>query len=124
MQKRVQKIYDVVFFETVNGNQPVRDFIIKLTREDQKELGADIRVVQENFPIGLPLVRKLKPELWEIRSDINNGISRVFFTFINEKIILLHAIVKKTQKTPPREIDIAIERLKEFKRMQKQAGKI
>ena len=120
MHKKEQKSFKAVFFETVNGKQPVRDFIIGLIREDQKIIGADIRIVQNNFPLGLPLVKKLKPELWEIRSDIKDGIGRVFFTFASEKIILLHAIVKKTQKTPPREIDVAIERLKEFKRLQKQ----
>jgi len=114
------KGFDVVFFENTSGKQPVRDFIKKLSKEDQKEVGADIRVVQDNFPIGLPLVRKLKPEIWEIRSFIKDGINRVFFTFFNKKIILLHAIVKKTQKTPMKEIEVAIDRLKEFKKMQKE----
>jgi len=117
MQNKEQKIYKVVFFETESGRQPVREFIIGLAKDDQKIVGADIRIVQNNYPIGFPLVKKLKPELWEIRSNIKEGISRVFFTFANEKIILLHAIVKKTQKTPPREIDVAIGRLKEFKKM-------
>jgi phage-related protein len=121
MKNEGQKVFDVVFFETENGKQPAREFIKKLSKEDQKEIGADIRVVQDSFPIGLPLVRKLKPELWEIRSFIKDGISRVFFTFFNEKIILLHVIVKKMQKTPLKEIDVAIERLKEFKKMQKQS---
>jgi phage-related protein len=119
MHKKEQKGFEIVFFETIGGKQPVREFIKGLSKEDQKEIGADIRIVQNNFPIGLPLVRKLKPELWEIRSFIKDGISRVFFTFFNEHIILLHAIVKKTQKTPPKEINAAIERLKEFKRLQK-----
>ena len=109
----------VVFFETASGKQPVRDFFKELPKEDQKEIGADIRMVQNSFPIGLPLVKKLKPELWEIRSIVKDGISRVFFTFFNEKIILLHAFLKKTQKTPSREIDLAVERLKEFKRIRK-----
>jgi len=119
MPEKEQKVFDVVFFETASGKQPVREFILIQTKEDQKEIGADIRVVQDNFPIGLPLVRKLKPDLWEIRSTIKDGISRVFFTFFDEKIILLHAIVKKSQKTPQKEIDIATERLKDFKKMQK-----
>ena len=118
MQKTEEKRFDVVFFQTGNGKQPAREFIKELRKEDQREIGADIRVVQENFPIGLPLVKKLKPELWEIRSTIKNGISRVFFTFRNEKMILLHAIVKKTQKTPVQDIGIAIDRLKEFKKLQ------
>ncbi|MCL2440708.1 MAG: type II toxin-antitoxin system RelE/ParE family toxin [Treponema sp.] len=119
MHDKNQKVFDVVFFETANGRQPVREFILEQTREDQKEIGSDIRNVQDNFPVGLPLVRKLKSELWEIRSIIKDSISRVFFTFYKEKIILLHAIVKKSQKTPPKDIDVATERLKEFKRMQK-----
>jgi len=118
MQESGQKNFKVNFFETAAGRQPVREFLLELTKENRKEVGGDIRVVQESFPVGLPLVRKLKPDLWEIRSTIKDGISRVFFTFYEEKIILLHAIVKKTQKTPTREIDVAIERLKDFKRMQ------
>ena len=115
-----EKSFVIVFFETESGNQPARDFIKGLAKDDKKAVGADIRVVQNSFPIGLPLVRKLKHGLWEIRSDVKDGISRVFFTFINEEIILLHGIVKKTQKTPLREIAVAIERIKEFKRLQKQ----
>jgi phage-related protein len=119
MANEEKNVFNVAFFETASGKQPVREFIKKLSKEDQKKVGADIRVVQDSFPLGLPLVRKLKPELWEIRSLIKDGISRVFFTFFDKKIILLHAIVKKMQKTPMKEIDVAIERLKEFKKMQK-----
>jgi len=119
MKNRQKKSFKVVFFETASGKQPVREFILDQTKEDQKEIGSDVRIVQDNFPVKPPLVKKIKSELWEIRSTIKDGISRVFFTFHNEMIILLHAIVKKSQKTPPKEIAVAIERLKEFKRMQK-----
>ena len=122
MERSRGKVFDVVFFETANGNQPARDVIKGLSKNDQKEIGADIRVVQNSFPVGLPLVRKLKPDLWEIRSIITNGFFRIFLTFLGEKIILLHAIVKKTNKTPPKEIEVAVTRLKEFKRMQKQSN--
>ena len=119
MKNEEKKGFDVVFFETENGKQPVREFIKNLSKEDQKEVESDIRAVQDKFPIGLPLVKKLKPKLWEIRSTTKDGINRVFFTFFNKKIILLHAFVKKVQKTPLKEIDVAIERLKDFKNMQK-----
>jgi len=114
-----QKGFDIVFFETANERQPVKDFINNLTKGEQREISADIRLVQEGFPIGLPLVRKLKPGLWEIRSIIRDGICRVFFSFVEKRIIILHAIVKKTQKTPLKKINTAIERLKEFKRLRK-----
>ena len=122
MERKEPKIFDVVFFETANGNQPARDIIKGLPKNDQKEIGADIRVVQNSYPIGLPLVKKLKPDLWEIRSMVKNGIFRVFFTIHNEKIILLHAIMKKTKKTPIQDLDLAVVRLKELKKLQQQDG--
>jgi len=117
--KNEEKGFKAVFFETENGNQPARDFIKGLSKDDKRIVGADIRVIQNSFPIGLPLVRKIKHGLWEIRSVVKDGISRIFFTFINEEIILLHGFVKKTQKTPSKEIDIATGRINEFKRLQK-----
>ena len=63
MPKKEPKVFDVVFFKTESGKQPVRNFILEQTKKDQKEMGADIRVVQNSFPVGLPLVRKLKPDL-------------------------------------------------------------
>ena len=120
-QKRAKSIFTAVFFETESGKQPVREFINSLTREEKKEIGADIRTVQRGFPMGLPLVRKVKPDLWEIRSTIKDGICRVFFTLHKENMILLHVFVKKTQKTPLKELDLASERLKEFKKIQKQS---
>ena len=119
MQKKTHKGFKVVFFETANGRMPVREFITGLTKEEQKEIGSDIKMVQESFPKRLYLVKKVKPKIWEIRSTIKSGICRVFFIIFAGNIVLLHAFVKKTQKTPPRELDVAVERLKEFKRMQK-----
>jgi hypothetical protein len=67
-----------LFFETESGNQPVRDFLLGRSREDRKEIGADIFSVQKSFPTGLPLVEKMDKYLWEIRSYIPDGICRTF----------------------------------------------
>ena len=108
-----------VFFENENGNQPVRDFILGLTREDRKEIGSDIFTVQKGFPLGLPLVEKLDINLWEIRSHISEGICRIFFTIHQETMILLHGFVKKSQKIPLKEMKTAKGRLTEFRRLRK-----
>jgi phage-related protein len=100
-----------VFFETKNGNQPVRDFLLERSREDRKEIGSDIFKVQKGFPVGLPLVEKIDTDLWEIRSHIPDGICRIFFTLYHETMVLLHSFVKKSQKIP------AQERLAEFRRL-------
>ena len=106
-----------VFFETESGNQPVRDFILGLTREDRKEIGSDIFTVQKGFPLGLPLVEKLDIDLWEIRSHISGGICRIFFTIHQETMVLLHGFVKKSQKIPLKEMKTAKARLTEFRRL-------
>lgn len=98
----------VNFFISASEKEPVRDWLKDMGKEDRKLIGEDIMLVQFRWPLGLPLVRKIEPDLWEVRSNIENGnISRVFFTINRNEIILLHGIIKKTQKTPKKEIDLA-----------------
>lgn len=84
---------------------------------DRKAIGKDIKTVQFSWPLGMPLVRKLAPGLWEIRSSIQVGIARVLFTVVSEAMVLLHGFVKKTQKTPQTELETARRRLIEVQRM-------
>jgi phage-related protein len=59
--------------------------------------------------------------LHEIRSNISSGrIARVFFVLISGRMVLLHGFVKKTQKTPERELKLATARMKEVQRHEKQ----
>ena len=73
------------FFRTSSGKEPVREWLKKQTDDDKKSIGSDIAVVEWTWPIGYPLVRKLDAELWEVRSNLTDGIARVFFT-VYEKI--------------------------------------
>ena len=110
---------NAAFFQTDLGNQPCRDFIISLSQDDKREVGAKIFEVQKGFPLGLPLVRKLESDLWEIRINITDGICRIFFTIAENMMILLHGFVKKSQKTPQNELECARNRLRLFKDMNK-----
>jgi len=59
----------------------------------------------------MPWVRKMSDDCWEIRSKLDDGtIARLFFTLENNQMILLHAIIKKSQKTPPKELALALSR--------------
>jgi len=61
----------------------------------------------------MPLARSLGRELWEVRSSLINGrITRVIFCVERECMVLLHGFIKKTQKTPQREVDLAFKRKK------------
>jgi len=54
--------------------------------------------------------------LWEVRSNIKSGIARVFFYIDKSEMILLHGLVKKTQKTPDRDLKLAQKRKKEYEK--------
>ena len=79
-----------------------------LDREDRKTIGEDIKLVQFRWPLGMPLVRKMESDLWEVRSNLNGGrIARVFFTSRGNEMALLHGFIKKSQKTPQRDLNVA-----------------
>lgn len=64
--------------------------------------------------LGMPHTRSMGNRLFELRVKSKEGIARVFYcTLVGEKIVMLHSFVKKTQKTPNRELQIARRRLKE-----------
>ena len=97
----------------------MKDWLKTLSREDCRIVGRDIKDVEFSFPIGLPLCRQLSgyKDLWEVRSKITAGrIVRVIFYINNGEMILLHGFIKKSQKTPKKEIDLALKRKKEHEK--------
>ena len=85
---------EVVFYRSQAGNEPVREWLRSLDRRDKKVIGEDIKTVQFGWPLGMPLVRKIETELWEVRSDISFGIARIIFTIQEDLMVLLHGFVK------------------------------
>jgi phage-related protein len=102
---------DVLFFRTEQGNEPVREWLLSLAREERKIIGDDVLKVQYCWPIGMPLVGKMGKGLWEVRSRLGDRIARVMFCVEGRTMVLLHGFVKKTQKTPKHELDLAIKRM-------------
>ena len=73
--------------------------------------------VQYGWPIGMPLCRSLKHGLWEVKTTLpGNKIARVIFCTYKNRIVVLHGFIKKTQKTPPNDIDLARKRQKELEK--------
>jgi phage-related protein len=105
----------VVFFKTQSGREPVRDWLKTMHIDDKKVIGEDIKTVQYGWPMGMPLVRKIETWLWEVRSNIRDGIARVFFSVQENFLVLLHGFVKKSSKTPLDEITLARKRLAELR---------
>jgi len=103
------------FFQSDSGRVPVRDWLLSLSPEDRKIIGDDIRTAEFGWPVGMPLCRSMKGHkgLWEIRSNLSSGrIARVLFCAHKGNLVLLHGFIKKTQKTPDKEIAIAMKRMR------------
>ena len=102
------------FYESALGNRPVREWILGLSLEDRKLVGRDIQKVEFGWPIGRPHCAPLGKGLWEVRSALDsNRIARVIFCMGDGTMILLHGFIKKTQKTPQADIDLALKRKRE-----------
>ncbi len=97
----------VIFFRTAAGNEPVRDWLKELPKEDRKMIGIDLKTVQFGWPLGMPLVRKLEKGLWEVRSGLDGRNARVMFTVGGKELVLLHGFIKKSQRTPIADLKIA-----------------
>ena len=112
---KTEPLLSVTFFMTQSGNEPVREWLRALETDYKKSIGEDIKLIQFRWPLGMPLVRKMETDLWEARSNLTHGnISRVFFTISGSQMILLHGFIKKAQKTPKKEIDLARRRKNEW----------
>ena len=106
------------FYALSSGREPVREWLRALSADDRKIVGEDIKDVEFAWPIGMPLCRSLGrgvAGLWEVRSTLTQGrIARVLFCEHEGRMILLHAFIKKTQKTPAGDLELAIKRQKEI----------
>jgi phage-related protein len=107
-----EPILSVAFFRTASGKEPVREWLKSLPREERRIIGEDIKAVQFGWPLGMPLVRKLDKSLWEVRSRLPDRITRIIFTAPEARMILLHGFIKKSQKTPQEDLELAKTRLR------------
>jgi phage-related protein len=64
----------------------------------------------------MPLVGHLGGDIWEVRIKLDNRIARVLFALDGQTMVLLHGFIKKQQKTPGPDLDLAKDRLKQLKR--------
>ena len=108
-----KKIITVDFYKQANGREPVREWLKSLKKAERRTIGEDIKMVQEGWPLGMPLVDNLGKGLWEVRSTLPNTIARVLFVMHRGQMVLLHGFIKKTQKTASQDSELARKRAKE-----------
>lgn len=104
------------FFRQEGGKEPVRDWLLGMPVANRKLVGFDIQTAELGWPVGMPLCRPMGDGLWEIRTELpDKTIARVFFCVFEGQMVLLHGIIKKTQKTPNVELDTAKKRMRGLK---------
>lgn len=101
--------YDVDFFIKENGECPVKEFLLSIDKKMRAKILVDIDLLEENGPqLREPYSKHLEDGIFEIRAKQGSNITRVlYFFFVGKKIILTNGFIKKTQKTPPSEIETA-----------------
>ena len=105
----------VVFYRTPAGGEVVRRWLKKLDRAERNIIGQDLMRLQFRWPVGMPLARPLSHGLWELRSSLpSNRIARVIFSFVDGKLVALHGFIKKSEKTPRSDVELARKRNLEF----------
>lgn len=102
------------FYRNENGKEPVRDWLKDLDQEERRLIGSDIKTVEFGWPIGMPTCRPMGKGLFEVRTDLPQSIARVLFCIYEGEMILLHGFIKKSQKTPKKELNLALERKREL----------
>ncbi len=101
--------YKVRFYTGIDGAQPAKDFMVSLNYQMRAKMISMIQLLQDNGKdLREPYSKHLSDGIFELRAKWGSDITRVlYFFYIGNEIILTNGFVKKTQKTPPAEIDKA-----------------
>lgn len=118
--KRGCFVHAIYFYKDKQGNQPVLDYMRELARHDSKDSRIKLNKINDYIELlsqhgtraGQPYIKHLDAEIWELR-PLRNRI--LFVAWLDGSFVLLHHFVKKTQKTPRREIEKAKRELQDLK---------
>lgn len=111
-----QKI-PLIFFRTLAGKEPVREWLKELPRVERHAIGKDLARAQWRWPVGMPLCRAMGNGLWEIRTDLpTQRTARVLLCLCQEHLVAPHGFIKKTRKSPEQDLALARKRQKELMR--------
>ncbi len=107
--------YTTYYLQTERGQSPVEEFIDELDQAAQRKFFFKRSLLEEFGPrLPQPHAKHLAENLYELRLESHGVQIRVFYCFDGKRIILVHAMKKKTQQLPVRELAVAIERKRAY----------
>jgi phage-related protein len=109
--------WDIAFYANADGDTPVQDFLFSLSEKEQAKCLSYMQLLMERGnTLPSQYAKHLEGDLWELRPEFGGVEFRYFyFTFVDNLIVIVHAIKKKSQKTRPRDIALARKRIEELK---------
>lgn len=112
------KQFEILFYKKEKGEEPAKDFIIQQNPKMKAKLLKIIEMIEINGNVlGEPYTKLLSDGIYEIRAKQGSDITRVLYFFeVGSRIILTNGFVKKTDKTPRREIELAKRYRKDYER--------
>ena len=110
-------MWEIELYSTDTHEEVVADFLDGLPRKHRAKAFWEIELLSTyGTSLKQPYVKHIDGDLWELRIKFSSDISRIFyFVATDTKIVLLHGFVKKTDKTPPNEIETANKRMADYK---------
>ena len=101
--------FKVLFYQKADGSEPVKQFLNSLDKKMRAKMVRTIEALQNNGnDLREPYSKHLDNGIFELRAKVGTDISRVlYFFFIGQRVILTNGFIKKTQKTPKKEINLA-----------------
>jgi len=110
----------VKFYQKANGDIPVKDFLESLSEKHRAKAYWEIELLAEYGPaLKEPYVKHIEKSapksIWELRIKFGGDASRIFyFLSAGSRFIMLHGFLKKTRKTPKKEIETALRYMDDF----------
>lgn len=101
--------YEIVFYDKSDGSEPAKEFLLSLDKKMQAKTMMLIELLAKNgSDLREPYSKHLVDGIFELRAKFGSDISRVLYFFvIGRRIVLTNGFIKKTQKTPKNEIELA-----------------
>jgi phage-related protein len=111
-------MFDVKYYELPGGIKPVEEFINSLDRKMRVKALGSIEILAEfGNALREPYSKAIGKGLFELRIKFAGDITRIFyFFFVDNKIVLTNGFVKKSRKTPPNEIELALKYKADYER--------
>lgn len=108
---------EISFYKAITGRSPVEEFLDTLTGKQAQKVAWVLRLIEEIDKVPAQYFKKLPgtEDIWEIRVQMGGDIVRLLGFLYGERfVVLTNGFAKKTRKTPPKEIDLAEQRKREY----------